>query len=38
LQPGQSVRYRLELFLPPAAGNDVQALVASIDFIWRATT
>jgi hypothetical protein len=37
LQPGESVRYRIELYLMPSAGNDVQALVASIDFVWRAT-
>lgn len=31
-----SVRYELELFLPPTASNADQGLVASIDLIWRA--
>jgi hypothetical protein len=36
LQPGQSIRYRIELFLPTSAGNDDQALAAVVDFVWRA--
>jgi hypothetical protein len=36
LQPGESIRYRVELYLPPTAGNDAQALVASIGFVWKA--
>jgi hypothetical protein len=36
LQPGETVRYRVELYLPPNAGNDTQALVASVDFVWKA--
>lgn len=36
LQPGGSVRYTLELFLPPTASNADQGRVASIDLIWKA--
>ena len=36
LQPGQTIRYRVELFLPPSVGNADQGLSASIDFSWRA--
>ncbi|HZQ80833.1 MAG TPA: hypothetical protein VFB25_02530 [Gaiellaceae bacterium] len=37
LQPGQSITYEIELYLPPTAGNDVQGLAATIDFNWEAT-
>jgi hypothetical protein len=36
LQPGESVRYTLELFLPPTASNADQGRSASIDLVWRA--
>jgi hypothetical protein len=36
LQPGESIRYRIELFLPTSAGNEDQALAAVVDFVWRA--
>jgi len=36
LGAGQSVRYVLELYLPPTASNADQGLVASIDLIWKA--
>jgi hypothetical protein len=36
LQPGQSVRYRIVLYLPTTSGNDTQGLTASIDFVWHA--
>jgi hypothetical protein len=36
LAPGESVRYEIELFLPPTAGNADQALAASIDLVWSA--
>ena len=36
LQPGDSVRYTLELFLPPTASNADQGRSASIDLVWRA--
>ncbi len=37
LQPGQSITYEIELYLPPTAGNDDQGLAATIDFNWEAT-
>lgn len=37
LDPGQSVTYIVELFLPTSAGNADQNLTAVIDFAWRAT-
>ncbi|HET8529206.1 MAG TPA: hypothetical protein VFL60_09865 [Gaiellaceae bacterium] len=37
LQPGESIRLVLELYLPTSAGNDVQGLVALINFIWHAS-
>jgi hypothetical protein len=37
LQPGASITYEIELYLPPSAGNDDQGLTASIDFNWKAT-
>ena len=37
LQPGQSIQYVIELYLPATAGNDDQGLAASIDFHWYAT-
>jgi len=36
LQPGESIRYEIELFLPAATGNADQGLAASIDFVWGA--
>jgi hypothetical protein len=36
LQPGDSIRYEIELYLPASAGNEDQALAASIDLVWRA--
>jgi hypothetical protein len=36
LQPGESIRYQIELYLPPTAGNDLQGMAASIDLVWRA--
>jgi hypothetical protein len=36
LQPGESIRYQIELYLPPTAGNSLQGLAASIDLVWRA--
>jgi hypothetical protein len=36
LQPGQSIRYRIRLSLPPTAGNDTQNKQAVVDFVWRA--
>jgi hypothetical protein len=37
LAPGQSVTYRIELFLPTSAGNEDQNLAAVISFRWRAS-
>ena len=36
LQPGESIHYEIELFLPATAGNSVQDLTATIDLIWKA--
>lgn len=36
LQAGESIRYELELYLPPAASNADQGKVAVIDLIWKA--
>lgn len=36
LQPGETVRYHIELALPPTAGNADQGYAASIDFHWHA--
>lgn len=36
LQPGQSVRYEIELYLPTSAGNEDQGQTALIDLTWRA--
>jgi hypothetical protein len=36
LQPGQSIRYEVELYLPSTAGNSDQDKSAVIDFIWKA--
>jgi hypothetical protein len=36
LQPGQSIRYEIELALPATASNVDQGLTASIDLIWKA--
>jgi hypothetical protein len=36
LQPGQSVRYHIELALPASAGNADQGYAAIIDFHWHA--
>jgi len=36
LQAGESIRYELELYLPPTASNADQGRVASIDLIWKA--
>lgn len=35
LQPGQSISYRIELFLPVEAGNVDQSLTAIISFNWK---
>lgn len=37
LQPGQTIRYKIELYLPTTAGNADQNKTAVIDLIWRAT-
>jgi len=37
LQPGQSIKYEIELYLPTTAGNDDQGLAAVIDFHWQAS-
>ncbi|HUJ56690.1 MAG TPA: hypothetical protein VLW49_11955 [Gaiellaceae bacterium] len=37
LAPGQRVRYTIEMYLPPSAGNGDQKLAAVVDFAWRAT-
>lgn len=36
LQPGESIRFELELYLPTSASNTDQGLRADIDLIWRA--
>jgi hypothetical protein len=36
LQPGESIRYEIELFLPAATGTADQGLATTIDFVWRA--
>ena len=36
LQAGQTVRYEVELYLPPTATNADQGRVATIDLIWKA--
>jgi hypothetical protein len=36
LQPGASIRYRIQLYLPTTAGNETQGLTAPIDFVWHA--
>ncbi len=36
LQPGESVRYQIELYLPTTASNALQGMTATIDLIWRA--
>ena len=36
LQPGESIRYEIELFLPAATGNADQGLAATIDLVWTA--
>jgi hypothetical protein len=36
LQPGEAIRYQIELFLPGSAGNGYQGQSATIDLIWRA--
>jgi hypothetical protein len=36
LLPDESIRYELELYLPPTASNADQGLVATIDLVWRA--
>ena len=36
LQPGESIRYEIELYLPTTATNAVQDLTATIDLIWKA--
>ena len=36
LQPGESISYAIELYLPTTAGNDDQGLAAAIDFVWHA--
>ncbi|HKI92342.1 MAG TPA: hypothetical protein VJ986_08565 [Gaiellaceae bacterium] len=37
LQPGQTIKYKVELYLPTTAGNADQNRTAVIDLIWRAT-
>jgi hypothetical protein len=36
LQAGQSIRYEVELYLPPTATNADQGRIATIDLIWKA--
>jgi hypothetical protein len=36
LEPGESIRYQIELYLPATASNAVQGMTASIDLIWKA--
>jgi hypothetical protein len=36
LQPGETVAYEIELFLPATAGNALQGAAATIDLVWRA--
>jgi hypothetical protein len=36
LQPGQSIRYQIELYLPTTATNALQGMSVSIDFVWTA--
>ena len=36
LQAGESIRYELELYLPPTGSNADQGRVASIDLVWKA--
>jgi hypothetical protein len=36
LQPGESMRYEIELYLPATATNALQGMAASIDLIWSA--
>jgi hypothetical protein len=36
LDPGEVVKYNIELLLPTSAGNNVMGLTATIDFNWRA--
>lgn len=38
LDPGQSIRFQLELYLPTSAGNADQGIRATIDLVWRART
>jgi hypothetical protein len=38
LQPGASITYEIELYLPTSAGNDDQGLTAVIDFNWEASS
>ena len=35
-EAGESIRYRIRLYLPPSAGNDTQNKQAVVDFVWRA--
>lgn len=37
LQPGRSITYEIELYLPTTAGNADQGLAATIAFNWKAT-
>jgi hypothetical protein len=37
LQPGVSITFVVELYLPTSAGNDDQNLAAVVNFLWRAT-
>lgn len=36
LKPGHSVRYTIELYLPPPTGNTAQRQTAKIHLVWRA--
>jgi hypothetical protein len=36
LQPGDSIQFEVELYLPTSAGNDDQDQVAVVDLVWHA--
>ena len=36
LNPGQTVKYGIELYLPTTAGNVDQGLTAAVTFEWQA--
>jgi hypothetical protein len=37
LEPGETIRYEIELLLPADTGNADQGLTAAIDFVWKAS-